>query len=296
MKKSTSVWALIVNYNSAGECIELFQNLALIPNDQLQILIIDNASDETDQQKLRELIPSENLIFNKRNGGYAWGNNVGMRKALEAGADYIWILNPDMRVEENTLSGLLEAIKVHEKTAAAGLRLLKRENPEVIFTDGEKLNLKNGCKTYHINHNCYDKEIPGGIKYDQDYIDGSCILLNVTAIKDIGLLPEEYFLYFEETDWCLKARKKAWRLVINTGVKAYNLTSKKEKFFNYYYTRNKLIFCKKYDLQYNKVRKSEVKGILKEVFDRVKGMYVKPYFKYRLNGLISGIIKAEIHR
>lgn len=292
---SISVWALIVNYNTVDECLELFENLKLVKGFDLHVLIIDNASCNADQQKLKEQIPIGNLIFNNANLGYAAANNIGIKKALQEEADYIWILNPDIRIEENTLKGMVKAIEKWPQTAASGVRILKRENPDYIFSDGEKLNINEGCKTSHKNHNYLKKECLAEVSYDIDYIDGSCVLLSVAGIKELGYLPEEYFLYFEETDWCFNAKRRGWKLVVNTTVNAYNHTSKKGKVFNYYYNRNKLLFCKKYNLNYNSVRNSEITDIFNEILGRVRGNYFKPYFKSRIKGLIAGIFKAEFY-
>lgn len=287
------VYALILNYNCSSESIALFKNLEDQHYKNLRILVIDNNSSEEEQLQLKENIPSENLILNKINLGYAGGNNIGIEIALSESADYVWILNPDIRVESQTLPILLKTISADKTLAAVGPRIIQRNKKDRIFTDGEKLVLDEKCSTIQKNYNLLVAIVPKKIDYDIDYIDGSSILLNCQAIQKLGVIPEEYFLYFEETDWCFNARKNNWKLAVNSNSNVYNLTSIKNSVFHYYFMRNKLIFSKKYHPEFKKVRNYYVKELLKEIALRFRGNYCKPFIKSRVKGLISGLIKTR---
>jgi len=289
-------YAIILNYNSASESVALFKNLEEQHYKYLKILVIDNNSIEEDQRQLKENIPVGNLIFNKINLGYAGGNNIGIEFALNEKADYVWILNPDIRVESQTLPILLKTILEDKTLAAIGPRIIQRNNPDKIFTDGEMLVMNQKCSTNQKNYNLEVSRIPKNIDYDIDYIDGSSILLNCKAIREIGKLPEEYFLYFEETDWCFRARKHNWRLAINSNATVYNRTSIKKSVFHYYFMRNRMIFSKKYHPDFIKVRNYYIKELLGEVGYRFRGKYFKPFFKSRVKGLVSGIIKTSFYK
>lgn len=284
-------YGIILNYNSSEESIALYGKLQRLDDDSLEVLVIDNASQLEDRNRLMEVIPEAHLVFNKKNKGYAAGNNVGITKALENGAAYIWILNPDIRIDNESLKILKETLMADTKLAAVGPRILHRHDEKVIFSDGELMN-KRKCLTKHKNHNVSSNEVAAGIDYSIDYIDGSSILLNSEAIKEIGLLPEEYFLYFEETDWCFKAKKKGWVLAVNSHAKVYNLTSEKAKTFHYYINRNRLIFSNNYLSNFNEIRNDSVIGIINEFFARFRGRYLKPYYFSRLKGILSGVIKT----
>lgn len=290
--ENLNIYAIILNYNSAEESIALYDNLKEGGYGNLNILVIDNASKAADRSQLKQNIPTNALIFNEKNIGYAGGNNVGIEVALIKNADYIWLLNPDIRVKNNTLSILLETALADVSLAAVGSRIIHRTNPSTIFSDGELLLMDEKCSTIHKNSHREVIDVPGGIDYKIDYIDGSCILLNANAINDIGKLSEEYFLYFEETDWCFRARNRKWKLAINSNASVYNLTSVKTDVFHYYFSRNKLIFSKKFHSNFNEVRSYYVKEIMKEFLNRFKGKYFKPYYKSRLKGLLVGILKT----
>lgn len=290
------VYALILNFNSSLDSVELFKNLIELDLSNLRILVIDNASKEEDIKRLKECIPSQNLIFSPKNLGYAGGNNIGIEIALNGNADYVWVLNPDIRVNNQTLPILLKTISEDKSLAAVGPRIIHRNNPDKIFSDGGILHLNENYSTYHKNHNAVVTSVSKNIDYDIDYIDGSCILLNCKAINEIGKLPEEYFLYFEETDWCFKARKSNWRIVINSDAAVYNLTSVKKALFYYNMSRNKMIFYKKYHPDFTSVRNYFLKELLKEAMLRFKGNYFKPFYLSRVKGLVSGIIKTSFYK
>lgn len=287
-----NIYAIILNYNSSHDTMSLYSELVNCMYENLVVLVIDNNSADLNRKLLEENIPHDKLILNKRNLGYAAGNNIGIDIALKANADYIWILNPDIRVDKNALSILVETMQNDSTLAAVGPRILKRENPEIIFTDGEKLLMNKECHTHQKNHNKNRIEVEATLDYDIDYVDGSCILINSKAINDTGFLPEEYFLYFEETDWCSKAKQLGYNLAINSHSFVYNLTSKKKETFHYYFMRNRLIFSKKYHPAFNEVRKYYFHLLLKEFMNRFKGKYLNPFYKSRVKGLFAGIIKT----
>lgn len=286
------VYALLLNYNSSEDSIDLYEQLSALKMNELKVLVIDNNSVESQRNILSEHIPKDQIIFNAENLGYAGGNNLGITCALNNNADYIWILNPDIRIEDTTLNILLNTISQDETLAAVGPRICHRKDHDLIFSDGELLEMNEMCSTSHKNHNLNITGTIQEINYNVDYIDGSSILINSLALKDVGNLCEDYFLYFEETDWCLRARNTGWKLAVDTSAVVYNSTSPKNGLFHYYMIRNRLIFSKKFHPDFNKVRKHYIKVLFKEMLNRWRGNYFKPFYLERLKGLISGILKT----
>ena len=287
-----SVFALLLNYNSSVDTLELYDQLVALERLELKILVLDNNSTAAQKKILLRHIPKEEIIFNPKNLGYAGGNNVGIEIALNEQADYVWILNPDIRIEENTISTLLGTFKEKEKLAAVGARINHRKNRDLIFSDGEVLEMNERCSTYHKNHNLKAEEIPLKIDFNIDYIDGSSILISAQALKEIGGLCEDYFLYFEETDWCYRAKATNWKIAVNRNAVVYNSTSIKNGLFHYYMIRNRLIFSKKHHSEFDKVRAFYIKSLSRELINRFEGQYFKPFFADRLKGLISGLLKT----
>ncbi|SDR69142.1 glycosyltransferase family 2 protein [Christiangramia echinicola] len=288
-------YAVILNYNSWQESLILYTSLVELSRPDLKVIVLDNNSSETDKNHLERNIPAGDFIQNKQNLGYAGGNNVGVKKALEEGAEYIWILNPDIRITTSSLEILINSLEKNPKLAAVGPRIRSRENPDLIFTDGENLILDKECRTFHLNYNVPFKDIAPRINFDIDYIDGSSIFIRSQALLDIGIFSEHYFLYFEETDWCLRARSKGWKIAINSNAEVFNITSEKGKLFHFYMNRNRLILCKKYHPDFRSVLWFHAKKLFEELMNRIKGeAYLKPYYFARCKGFLAGLIKSKL--
>lgn len=284
------VYAVILNFNSARETVSLYKNLKGSEHKDLDILVIDNNSEERDKREILKFIPENILLFNSKNLGYAAGNNIGIKKAVDAKAEFVWILNPDIRVEPKTLTTLLDLMLKDANLAAAGPRIISRENKNRIFTDGEVIDLSEGLQTFHKNHNKPVSTTEEKVDYEINYIDGSSILLRRAALKELGFLPEEYFLYWEETDWCTNAKMNNWKLAVDRRARVYNLNSEKGASYHYYFNRNKLIFSKKFNLNYKEVKKNEKALLFRELTNKFRGKYLKPFFFSRAKGLLAGLM------
>ena len=99
------------------------------------------------------------MIFTGENLGYAGGNNVGIRKALESGADYIAILNPDIKINSDFISPLINELKRDKKIGVIGPRVCFHDNPTLIYSDGGILNIENCYQTGHINWKVQEDEV-----------------------------------------------------------------------------------------------------------------------------------------
>ena len=286
--KNFSVCCILLNYNSAEEAVELYNLLIGFEFERLKIIVVDNASAKGDISLLEKYIPKENLLLNAQNLGYAGGNNLGIRHALQDSYDYVWILNPDIRVEKETLPQLLQTAGKEEKIAAIGPRILRRENPNIIFSDGGEIKYNFQCTVRHKNFDKILKSHSTEVSFDIDYIDGSCILINLNAVKELGFLPEDYFLYFEETDWCVNAKRKGWKLAVNSRARAYNLDSRKGRVYFYHLFRNKMIFAKKYHPQPYFVKFYLLFTLVKQFFLHIFKIRRYWFWKDRMKGFLHG--------
>lgn len=278
--------SLILNYNSSNETIRLYEQLKeFYPT--LALIIIDNLSNKKDVENLKRNINKENLILNNKNLGYAGGNNIGISKAIELGFKYVWILNPDISVNKDTLPKLLNTVKKEKKIAAVGPRICFRNDKNKIYSDGGIIDF-NTYKTFHINTNKEITKTSSNI-LEVDYVNGSTILLNIEAIKSIGMLYEPFFLYYEETEWCLRAKKDQWKVQVNPNSVAYHLSSEKTKTYYYYMFRNRLLLAKIIKTDYGKIKKVVFKEFLRELKRSIKNKKISAYFFVRLKGVIDAI-------
>lgn len=155
------------------------------------------------------------LIFirNGSNLGYAGGNNVGMRFAIEKlRAHYVWVLNNDTVVDRDALAAFAKALEVHPDAGILGSRLMRYKSPDTIQALGGgqfhprialDTQLGRGQRTHE------------GIEHamELEHVVGASMFVRADAVQNVGLIDESYFLYREETDWCLQMRKNGWRLL-----------------------------------------------------------------------------------
>jgi len=202
------------------------------------------------EKKIKDLPSNRKLILikNEKNYGFAEGNNIGMRYALRAlNPDYVLLLNNDTVVDKEFLSELVKVGKVDEKVGIVGPKIYYYDEPNKIWFAGGKINRRLG-KTKHLGVHKVDKRQFESIK-KVDYIAGCAFLVKDEVFDKIGLLDKEYFCYFEDLDFCVRAQKeqyycsyipkaKIWHKVSQSGGGRIGHISL------YYNTRNRALFMK----------------------------------------------------
>lgn len=184
------------------------------------------------------------LIALPYNGGYAYGNNIGMRYAIErSNADFVWILNNDTIVERNALERMLAVARANPAIGIVGSKLLRQDRPDTIQAMGGG---------YIIPVLCHDTQLGGGSKtvdaandpIPLDHLVGASLLVRCDAIRAVGLIDETYFLYREETDWCIRMRRAGWKLYCCPDAVVWHKQSHsigfKSPLHDYYAVRNML--------------------------------------------------------
>ena len=158
------------------------------------------------------------LIFIQtgENLGYAGGNNVGIKYALEKDdCKYIWILNNDTVIEKNSLLEMVKVIDSNNRIGIVGSKLLRYDIPTTLQTlcGTTKMTWKNAGKGNYLFSNEEDKQDFNKIfELDSGYIVGASILIRKEVFEDIGLLDENYFMWAEDTDFCMRAIRNGWKL------------------------------------------------------------------------------------
>ena len=177
----------------------------------------------------------------KENRGFAKGMNIGIKQALQKKTDYILLLFNDTVVEPGFLKKLIKVGESDKRIGILGPVIYEYGTNKIHFAGG-KINwlyTKGIHETYNIKHET--KNV--------DYITGCCMLVKCEVIKKIGLMDEDYFLYFEDVDWCLKARRAGYKCVLVSNTKIWHKPSSSaiEGSFSYiyYHTRNGLLMAKK---------------------------------------------------
>jgi len=239
------VFIIIVNWNGNEDTIECLESLKNNDYPNYKVVIVDNGSD-----KKIEISDSEiKVIYNKENLGFSGGNNIGIKYALENNADYILLLNNDTIVSNDFLSKMIKFAQKNKQVGIIGPKIYFPNSKKIWFAGG-KINWlynKGTMRGFNqIDSGQYDKpEVQ-----NTDFITGCCALIKKEVIKKIGLMSEEYFLYYEDTDFSLKARRAGYDCVLIPSAVIWHKGSKsaiaESPSYIYYHIRNGLIMAKKY--------------------------------------------------
>jgi hypothetical protein len=215
-----NVWVVSVSYRSARlmiECLRSLETERSTPGVNLRLVIVDNASG--DFPALARAVEENGwhawvgLIPAPRNGGFAYGNNLGIRAALEGGADYLLLLNPDTQVRPGAIGSLVTFLRSRPDVAIAGTSFENLDGTEwpMAFrfpSIGTEFcaALALGFVTRLLGDRTVARRMPP-VAQQVDWVSGAAMMIRPQVVRSIGGLDENYFLYFEETDFCFRARR-----------------------------------------------------------------------------------------
>jgi GT2 family glycosyltransferase len=219
------VYIIVLNYRNYIDTIRCVRGIEAMQYSDYCVVVVDNHSDNESEAVLRKELAEYRIIQTGRNGGYAQGNNIGIRMALEEGADYVLILNNDTRIEPDFLSILVSYAEADPTAGVLGPMIVTedglidhtcaRRRPALgdyfwRLGPGRWFAPKNRWVRAHYYENDYDF----GDSATVDIISGSCMLMRTDMLREIGLLDEKTFLYFEESILHEKLRDTRYRTVI----------------------------------------------------------------------------------
>jgi len=250
-----NVHIIVLNWNGKDDTIECVKSLQKISYDNYKIIIVDNGSEDDSVSEMKRLFPGIKIIENKKNLGFAGGNNIGMRYAMENEVDYVLLINNDTTVDKNFLSELVEVGESDKKIGAVGSKIYFHSEPNRIWFAGGKVNwLKN--KGTHLGLDEMDSGQYNKIS-EVDYLTGCCLLIKREVIEKIGVLAEDYFLYYEDTDFSARAKNVGYKIMYVPKSKIYHKISRSTKpgssSYIYYHVRNGLVMAKRNGSFLNKI-------------------------------------------
>ncbi len=260
MKK---VFLIILNWNGGEMTAKCLESVEKTKNDGLglEVVVVDNGSTDGSVDKLKvqsaKCKVKVTILENKKNLGFAEGNNVGIKYALENGADFVCLLNNDTRVAPDFLVQLIKAANSSEKIGIVGGKIYFEKGYEfhkekygaedlgkVIWYAGGKIDWQN----VYASHRGVDETDRG--QYEEaeetEYVNGCLMLVKRGVFEKIGLLDPRYFLYFEENDFCQKAKKAGFKLYFAPKSIIWHLNAGSSApgsgLHDYFLTRNRLLF------------------------------------------------------
>jgi len=234
--------------------LDCLASLAQLNYRNYRIIVVDNDSNDGTAEAVRQRYPVT-VIENGANLGFAEGNNIGIARALADGADYILLLNNDTIVGPEMLQELIEVAESGADIGIVGPVVYYFDDPEVIWSAGNAVDTTTGEVRRLLAHT---RGGPGVAPYEADYITGCALCIKRQVIERIGLMDARYFLYYEEVDWCTRARESGYRVVVVPKAPIWHKVSATIKqnspAIAYYMTRNIFLLLKKNSRGYNRAR------------------------------------------
>jgi len=245
--REPKIYIITINWNQGEDTTKCLESLKALDYKNYEIILVDNGSIDGSPDRIAAKFPNVMLMRNKENLGFAGGNNVGIRYALSRGTDYIFLLNNDTKVDSGVLRELINVAEPDAKIGVVGAVNYSFEYPDKAITVCTSFNWFTG----------FTKKEPleaiskGIISEPQEVhgVTGSSLLIKREVIERIGMLDERFFIYYEDTDWCVRARKAGFRVLYVPKAKIWHkisITFGEKSVKEYYlYTRNILLFMAK---------------------------------------------------
>lgn len=201
--RSPQVCCVVINWNGWRDTLACLESLVSQDYPELRIVVVDNASTDDSVQRIRAAFPRVNLLRAEENRGFAAGSNLGIRCALAHGAEFVWLLNNDILAPEDTLRKLVdEASDADVGIVGTVLKYLDRPGMIQAWGGGSIVPW-----TGYARH--FDTPTPLN---ERSFLTFASVLLRREMLEQVGVLDEGYFMYFEDSDLCFRARDAGWKL------------------------------------------------------------------------------------
>lgn len=243
--KRTSI--ISVNFNQPKVTIDFLRSVKL--NTELsgvEVILVDNGSREDHHADFMLEYPDLIYIRSEQNLGFAGGNNLGIRVAT---GDYLLLLNNDTEITANLISELSGTLERNQEIGIISPLLLYYDAPEVIqyagFTEMDYLTCRNrGIGSMEVNKGQYDND-----SRETAFCHGAAMMCRRADLEQAGLMEDQFFLYYEELDWCEKFKRTGKKIWFTGRTKVYHKESmsvgKESSIKTYFMTRNRMLFIRR---------------------------------------------------
>jgi GT2 family glycosyltransferase len=241
------VYAVILNTNRCDDTLACLASLYESTYQDTKILVLDNKSTDGSVEAIRSAFPNVQIINLTKNLGYAGNNNVGIEEAIKQGADWVLVLNEDTILDPDCLAELVKIGDSDPKIGIVGPMVYHHNEPDVIQSAGGMLGKY--WQSQHLGKNELDQgqfQSPHHV----EWISGCAILVRKAVIEQVGMLDANFFIYWEETEWCIRASRGGWKILHGPQAKLWHKGVQRDyqpkPSFTYYGTRNHLLTLSKH--------------------------------------------------
>ena len=244
---SPRVAAIVLSYNGIDYTLECLASLQAQDYKMLDVILVDNNSQDDTVNTVAAKFPQVQIIASQENLGYASGNNLGMQKAIDLGCDTFFLVNNDTRLSPDCVSKLVSAIEDYPHAGAVGPMVHTFDVKEQIGSAGGKIDWRSASAS-NIGAGEIDRhQYPSR---EVDFINGCGLMVTRNAVDRAGMLDPKYFMYWEETDWCMRIQRAGFTIRFEPRAQMQHHTTLQDNAQSpttiYYLTRNRLLFFYQY--------------------------------------------------
>jgi hypothetical protein len=297
--KEPKIAIIIINWNTFQLTFNCLKSLEACSYNNISFFLVDNGSIDGSGDKIALEFPEVNYIKNEKNEGFTGANNLALKAILEQDFDYVLLLNNDTEVKPNFLSLLEAKMNSDDKLAATQPLILNFKNRDTIWNAGGSFNTFFGLTKTRLKGMIFNPQL--NIETSTQWITGCCILVKTSVVKQVGLLDNRFFAYFEDVDWSIRMTNLGYKLAVVPESIIYHHTSGSTKknnasnegnlspYAHFLNVRNHIYLIKKHTF-FNTLG-SWIYQIVKifafSIYFILRGRFVK--FKMVWRGLFEGI-------
>ena len=241
---------ITINYNGLEDTCALIESIPF--NENMEVIIVDNASKNQEAEKIAQRFPKVNVVRSDINLGFAGGNNLGIQAAQ---GKYLFLVNNDTVFKDFNIKALIDRMESSSEIGVVcpKIRFAWRNNPIQFsgYTPLTQVTVRNHAIGYgEDDHGQYNTA------HTTPYAHGAAMLVRREAINKIGLMPECYFLYYEELDWSMMFTRAGYQIWYEPKCTIYHkesqTTGQNSPLRTYYLTRNRLMLVRRNPQEFNK--------------------------------------------
>jgi len=247
MTPSPLVVIIVLNWNGKDDTLACLESLRQVTYPNFETVVVDNDSTDDSVVAIRTRFSRQPVIETGDNLGFAGGNNVGLRYVRERGADYALLLNNDVEVAPDFLTCLVKVIDTDPSVGVVGPTICYFDLPDIVWSAGGRIDWSRGKSSMLGIDEC-DRNGKHTTR-EVDFVSGCALLVRMSAVKKAGNLDPRFFMYYEETEWCVRIRRAGYRILHVPQAKIWhkiepNDSRSESSLVHYYMVRNRLLFLK----------------------------------------------------
>jgi GT2 family glycosyltransferase len=242
-----SVHVVTINWNGLSDTLACLDSLKAQDYDNVKIHVVDNASEASEPAALAAAHPDVEILKQETNLGFCGGNNVAIRSAVTAGADYVLVLNNDTIVPPQLISELVAASNRIADVGAVSPLILSYPETDTVWFAGSAWEAET-AGFRHLLAGCHRTEQRATEPIESLYACGCCMLVSAQVLEQIGLMDERYFAYYDEADWCSRMTEAGLRCYVIPSATVLHRVSRSTPglISAYLMARNRLLWMKEH--------------------------------------------------